>query len=347
VHIRRVWRPGLSQESSLGRIVNAAWMIAAWSMLSLKSRRPDVVLVGTDPILSMTVGLAWGLLRRRVRIAHWCFDLYPEAASAANLLNEGSLTYRMLRGLAAVSYRRCSLIADLGSCMRERLANYGKHEFQTLVPWALVEPERPATGDRGIRKKMFGDADLGLLYSGNFGQAHSYREILDLARLMRDDGVQFTFAVRGNRVQELQGDVLPEDCNIRFLDFVPESQLQAHLGAADVHLVSLRPEWAGIVVPSKFFGSLAMGRPVIFAGPPSSAIACWIYEHKVGWVLTPETIAGVADDLRALRRQPQRLQEMQTRCHAVYHKYFARETVLDGWDACLRQMLIACQGASR
>jgi colanic acid biosynthesis glycosyl transferase WcaI len=339
VHIRRLWRPDLSQESSLGRIVNAAWMAVAWSLLSLGSRRPDVLLVGTDPILSVAVALPWRLWRPRVRIAHWCFDMYPEALTAANLLPHTSLTSRVLRGVAGQAYQRCDLIADLGPCMRERLRHYGERDFVTLVPWALVEPAEPARGDPILRQHMFGEADLGLLYSGNFGQAHSYREILDLARRLRGAAVELAFAVRGNRVAELQHDVSAEDSNIRFLEFVPESRLQDHLAAADVHLVSLRPEWAGIVVPSKFFGSLAIGRPVIFAGPPESAVACWIREHQIGWVLTPATLASVAADLRSLAREPRRLQELQARCHAVYQQHFARETVLDRWDQSLRQLL--------
>ena len=53
-----------------------------------------------------------------------------------------------------------------------------------------------------------------------------------------------------------------------------------------------------MVVPSKFFGSLAAGRPVVFAGGPDSAIAGWIREFGVGWVLTADNVAEVAAELR-------------------------------------------------
>ena len=42
VEFRRVWRPGLRQSSSLGRLGNAIWMIGAWSFLALnRSIQPD------------------------------------------------------------------------------------------------------------------------------------------------------------------------------------------------------------------------------------------------------------------------------------------------------------------
>lgn len=341
VHVRRIWRPRLQQASTLGRIVNAAWMLAAWSTRALpgRGRRPDVLLVGTDPMASVLVARLWRLLRPDVRLAHWCFDMYPEALVAAGMLPARSWTNRLLRRLVGAAYRCCDLVAELGPCMRQRLLQYGERPTVTLVPWALVEPESLAAPDPAVRQAMFGDARLGLLYSGNFGQAHTHREILDLARSVRGTSIRLAFAVRGNRVQQLRDDVGPADDNIRFLDFVPERDLPAHLGAADVHLASLQPEWAGIAVPSKFFGSLAIGRPVLFAGAADCAIAGWVRQHGVGWVLTADNRAAVADELRRLSDRPDELAALQQRCHAVYHEHFAREKMLDRWDEELRRLL--------
>src|ERR1700722_6095366 len=69
LNIRRVWRPRFRQSSTLGRILNAAWMVLAWSFIGLRSRRtlPDVIVVGTDPVFSVIVALAIRVLRPRVR----------------------------------------------------------------------------------------------------------------------------------------------------------------------------------------------------------------------------------------------------------------------------------------
>src|SRR5262249_23919267 len=150
-----------------------------------------------------------------------------------------------------------------------------------LVPWAIAEPEAVQAPDPAVRKQLFGDARLAVLYAGNFGRAHSYEEFLELARALRGSQGHFCFAVRGNRALELRQAVGPDDTNISFADFAAESELNLRLAAADIHLASLRPGWTGVVVPSKFFGSLAAGRPVIFAGEPRSAIARWIRQYNV------------------------------------------------------------------
>jgi glycosyltransferase involved in cell wall biosynthesis len=338
IHIRRVWRPRFRQASDVGRLLNAVWMLAAWSLPV--GRRPDVLIVGTDPILSVFVAVTWRLTRPGVKIAHWAFDLYPEAPVADGMLRPDSLLVRGLRTALRVAYGCCDLIADLGGGMRRRLDAYRpRGKRVTLVPWALSEPARPVPPDPAVRRELFGDGGLGLLYSGNFGRAHSYEEFLDLARRLRESAVSVCFAVRGNRADELRKAVRPDDSNVSFAGFAPESELERRLSAADVHLVSLRPEWTGVVVPSKFFGSLAAGRPTVFAGSPDSAIAGWIREFGVGWVLTPGNREAVAADLQALAADPARLAALQRHCHAVYHEHFSWRVVVDGWDRELRALL--------
>ena len=89
--------------------------------------------------------------------------------------------------------------------------------------------------------------------------------------------------------------------NVSFAGFAPEAALVKRLAAADIHVVSLRPEYTGLAVPSKFFGALASGRPVIFSGTNDSALAQWIEELKIGWVLNEHTQDRVAAELLAIR----------------------------------------------
>jgi glycosyltransferase involved in cell wall biosynthesis len=257
------------------------------------------------------------------------------------MFRDNSLHVRIAKRVAGASYQSCDLVADLGSCMRERLDLYGHQSRKvTLPPWALSEPDAVRTPDFQTRKELFGEASLCLLYSGNFGQAHSFDEFLELARMLRPEPIRFCFGVRGNRVEALKAAVRSDDSNVSFAGFAPESVLEARLAAADIHLTSLRPSWTGVVVPSKFFGSLASGRPVIFAGPADSSIARWIREHNVGWVLNQESLPAVAQELRELARNKEKLRSMQDRCHNVYQRHFSLGRIMDRWDQELRELLV-------
>jgi len=342
VLIKRCWRPRFKQDSSKGRIINALWMIVAWSTLAFRSKKnlPDVLFIGTDPVLSILVGGIVKTFRPSVKIVHWAFDLYPEAAIADGLLRPQSRFVRLLKSLLGYAYRSCDLVADIGSCMRARLESYG-HQCKklTLPPWALVEPARVETANPVLRQQLFGDAKLTLMYSGNFGRAHEFVEFLHLARRLRNTGIVFGFAVRGNRVAELKSAVTSEDTNIRFLPFANEAQLGEHLATGDIHLVSLRQNWTGIVVPSKFFGCLASGRPVLFAGEAQASICQWINEYQVGWHLTVDTVETVAQQLLFLADHRDELLSMQQRCQQTYQDQFSRRHIVEQFDSEMKTLI--------
>ena len=153
VEINRVYRPGWNQASALGRILNLSWMLIAWSLKSL-TRNPDVVIVGTDPILSVLIALPWKLFRPKTKIVHWCFDLYPDAAVESGLLSADSRVTRWIRHLCQMAYRRCDVVVDIGQCMRARLATRDVTEI-TLTPWALAEPSAPLPIDVEERQRVF------------------------------------------------------------------------------------------------------------------------------------------------------------------------------------------------
>lgn len=334
VVISRIWRPRFAQSSSLGRILNAAWMIAAWSRIALRGKAdcPDFVLVGTDPILSVLVALPLKWLRPEIKVAHWAFDLYPEAAIADGMLSPSGKVARLLNSVLRRAYAQCDLVVDLGICMKRRLVAYGGGAAHcTIVPWALAEEKAPIPPEPELRLRLFGNAKLAILYSGNFGRAHAYSDFLALARSMRSSGVEFRWSVRGNAVEQLHSEIRSSDVNIGLVGFVPESELARHLAAADIHMVSLKPEWSGVVVPSKFFGSLAAARPVLFAGPEDSSVAHWIREHGVGWVLNQSSVDELRFRLRYLADHPERLRELQAHCFSVYQSSFSRDKMIAAW----------------
>jgi len=341
IQINRIWRPKFKQASSLGRILNSLWMIGSWSLKALTRKdKVDVLVIGSDPVLSVMVAPLWKLIRPSTLIAYWCYDLYPEGAIAEGLIDKNSILTKAIKSLLKLAYNSCDLVADLGICMRYLMETY-RHTARkvTLVPWALYEPDSVVASDFLERNELFGDAKLCIMYSGNFGRAHSYEEILELARILKDDGIHFSFGVRGNCADMLYNSVSSDDKNITFAGFAPECDLGKRLAAADIHLVTLRTSWTGVVVPSKFFGSLAAGRPVIFAGSRGAAISRWIEKYKVGWVLDREALPSVAQQLRELAKSKVNFDIMKQRCFNVYQNHFSKQITMNRWDHELRILI--------
>jgi glycosyltransferase involved in cell wall biosynthesis len=341
VSVRRFRHPPFPESKNIGRLLNSFLLSVNW-FFALLFLRVDVAIFGTDPQFLYFIIPILKVFRPKMKVALWGFDLYPEVIIADGIKLPVVLR-KILAWWAGVSYRHCGLLVDIGSCMRERLVKYSsKAKHETIVPWALDEPRNLVweTND-SVRQDLFGNAELGLLYSGTIGKAHQFEEFILLARELRrrDAPVSFCFAGRGNYCRQLREMTTKEDSNIAFGEFIDEKYLPLRLAAADLHLISLRQGWEGIVVPSKFFGSLAAGRPLLYCGAGESCVAKWIRDEDVGFVVTKDTIGGIADALELLCKNKLRLRQMQERSFSFYQRCFTKEIQRAKWNKSLREYI--------
>ncbi len=252
----------------------------------------------------------------------------------------GGTLSRVFTAILKLSYLSCDLVVDIGNCMRQLLRKYDTSMCSaTLVPWALSEPDQLPLVPQEERSAVFGEVRLALMYSGSFGRAHGFEDMLDLMRHLRGTPIKLALSVKGNREEYLRAAIGVEDTNISFVPFAPATLLGQRLASADIHVVSLRKEWTGTVIPSKFFGALAAGRPVLFCGDRNSSIAEWIEKYDLGWVLEPGNAAVVAKSLLHLLKDDNALQRLKERCFRVYHEHFSRAGAIHEWNCQLSALL--------
>lgn len=342
IKIIRVNRPAWNQANYFTRSLNALWMMMAWILKLLKMPSADVIIIGSDPQFSQLLFPILKLFKKQRYLVYWCYDLYPDALIADSMNCLVKWVAQKMKLLIGQCYKSLDLIVDLGPCMRERLNNYKIKSFrETLTPWALVEPHNIQESDPKTRYELFGNAQLALLYSGNMGKAHEFSLFLELARMVYKENpeIHFVFSCRGNRYDELRKAVTQEDYNVHFAPFADETQLEKRLISADIHLLSLNREWEGVVVPSKFFGSLAVGKPVIYAGPETSSIAKWIKEFDLGLILTEKNLEEIAKIILKIAKNKEILYDWGRNAFNCYQQYFSKKIIMDKWDTILRGLL--------
>lgn len=342
IKIFRIHRPGWNQARYLLRLANSLWIMAGWVVKLLKIPKTDILIIGSDPQFSQMLFPVLKFLRRQKFLVYWCYDLYPEALMVESQNRIIKWIAKEMTHLMKLFYKQTDLIVDIGQCMRRRFDKYCSNKPKlTLTPWALVEPVNKKEPDPLVRYELFGKANLALLYSGNMGKAHDFSLFLKLARAIyrQNPGISFCFACRGNRFAELKDSINAEDRNIRLVPFAEESELEKRLNAADIHLLSLRPEWEGIVVPSKFFGSLSVGKPVLYAGPEGSAIADWIRRYDLGLIVTEDNFERIAKELLELAENRDKLRNWGENAFNVYQMHFSKKIIMDKWDRALRNLI--------
>ena len=272
----------------------------------LQRQQPaDALVCLTTPPFIGLLGAQW---RRKSGLPFilWCMDLYPEVLTAHGWLSPWNPLQFILRRWARRERRGAAAVVALGLDMAARLRNTGAARVEMIPVWAStrLNPQVEAAA-RALRKtRGWADDEIVLLYSGNMGRAHSATEFAALAEHLRQVSPRCRFVFAGDGPARAAWARRWSD-RFEFLPAVP-GDAAAHLRAADVHLVSQKPAWQGIVVPSKFPAACAVGRPVVFAGPPQSAIGQWLGAADAGWLLNEPAPADLAAVARALRDPVQR-----------------------------------------
>jgi colanic acid biosynthesis glycosyl transferase WcaI len=266
-------------------------------------RKPDVVVTMTSPPY---VGLLGALLaeRRKVRHVHWAMDIYPDVLEAHGMW--GGFVRRKLEDLARWQMARTKLVIAPAPGMARRITDrVGPGTNVVSVPlWAHERAPDPA--DVLALRDTLGwpRHRLILLYSGNMGLGHRFPEFLECAKTLGPAGPLWLFAGSGPRRQEVeaaQSPVVP----IQLLPYAGAEEHRLRSLAADVHLMSLRPSWDGLIVPSKLQAAFGLGRPVIFVGSREGEPGRWIEESGGGWVVIEDDMPGLIRAIAEATHRPE------------------------------------------
>ncbi len=289
VEVRRVGFSLFGKASIAARIMDFAlfYVLATLRVLTLK--KPDVVVSYTTPPFIALVGLLCKWLRGS-RAVYWVMDLYPDLPVACGVMREGALPTRFFEGVNRFLLRNSDANVVLGRCMRDRVLAKGVPASKVeLVPvWSDLADLTPVAPDANLLRKEWGlTGKVVVMYSGNFGLGHDATTICGAMERLKDrEDIAFVFVGGGKRRKEVEAFIREKGLkNAQYRDYVARERLNESLGLADVHLISLKQGVEGIMVPSKLFGIMAVARPGIFVGDPSSEIARVLEESHSG--LTP------------------------------------------------------------
>src|SRR6266849_8012218 len=302
----------------IGRVVSYASFFAGAAVRGVVGAKPALVLTLTTPPLISILGTLLKSLRGS-RHFIWEMDLYPDIAVDLNVLKPRSVVTRLTGTLADFSRNRADGIIALGDDMKARLVARGIPEHKILVA------ENWADGDE-IRPAPFKEGPLVVHYSGTFGFAHEENTVVAVMRQLRgDERFRFVFAGGGARRETLEEICRAEGIGTaEFRPYATRSELGLSLADGHVGLVTQISETLGAVVPSKTYGIMAAGRPVLYIGPSGSTPARILDSHGCGWRIEPGDAAGMVLLLERLERDRGLVREAGALARRAFEKFYDR-----------------------
>lgn len=282
----------------------------------------DMVLAMTDPPFEGIVGAFVALLKRKPYVYN-IRDLYPDMALGGSIVEPGMLS-RVWEKLHRWALRRATRVIVLGEDMRARIISKGVdpqrvaivRDGAEIVQADLPQPPLEAEVILTIRA----DFRFVLLHAGNLGFYGAWDTLLTAARELAKDGVGFVFVGDGTQRDQLKA-AAAGSSNVRFLPFFPPSKIPSVLAAADAHIITIKRGLEGVVVPSKMYGILAAGRPIVAVAPKETDAAALGVQHGFGVTADPDQPEALVAVIRALLADPARLAAMAAAARAAACEY--------------------------
>jgi colanic acid biosynthesis glycosyl transferase WcaI len=319
VQIKRLWAP---KARTSGRGHQLLRFIAFYSQLSLqlmcKPIGSDIIVMTTPPFLNWL-----GAAAKRVRggrLISWEMDVYPEILFATNTVARNSIIGRCLAHVTRWARLQTDFSIVLGPCMTALIA-------RTCPELKTVELQNWADGEVLFPVRVPGSSSgLRLLYSGNLGVAHDVDTVLGAIDNLVGIDIEIIFAGGGVKMPCVRG---VSRSNVKFQDPCDYSGLNNVLNDADIGLVTQSVECLGCVVPSKFYGLLAAGRPVLYIGPREATVAQVILTHNCGWVVDLGNVGALVSLLSALVKDRRQVVEAGLRAREVFESRFTAKLSID------------------
>jgi glycosyltransferase involved in cell wall biosynthesis len=277
--------------------------------------RPDVVISMTDPPF---IGAAAELLARRYRVPLVVIsqDVFPEIAVKLGRLSN-PIAIGALRAVIGSYLRFADRVVVIGETMKERIVEKGVDRDRVCVisNWGDAERVTPQPRENAWAEEHGLTDKFVVMHFGNVGHAQDLDTLIRATTFLRDlDDLVVPIIGVGARLDELTelAETVQAD-KVRFLPWQEYAQRSLPISAAHLHVVGLARGLAGYIVPSRMWGVLAAGRPVIAAAEDESETAAVVRATGCGIVVPPGDPLALAEAIRACHDGEYDLAEMGRR----------------------------------
>lgn len=334
VDVLRIRVPEFRKNFALSRIFNICAYFFSAVFATFRVEHQDYIFsISQPPVLGGILGVM-GKWIKKARFIYNIQDFNPEQVQAVGFTHNKLILGAMMK-LDKYSCRQADKVIVVGRDMVETL----RKRFDPMPPYAYInnwinEKEIvPLAADH--EKVMEFKCRYGLedkfivMYSGNIGLYYDLANILKIiGKFQARADVMFAFIGEGSVLEELKEYQQKNRLtNVTFIPYQDKRNLVYSLNAGDVHFVMNAKGIKGVSVPSKLYGVMAAGKPVLGILEKGSEARLIVEEAGCGLCVDPGDY-GAIEELVALfldQKETDRLNEMGIRGRSYLTDYLTKD----------------------
>ena len=343
VGIKRVWTFLFNKNKNIGRILNSTSCFLSMLPSLFFENRKHLLVINTNPALLTLLGVVANKLKKQkyVVLIH---DLWPELPAQVGMISRNGFIYRLIDFVNILALKNASGIVVLSETMKNAILKKvpeKRGKVHVLPNWADQNRIYPVPKDHNAMLKGIGLKDKKVvMYSGNIGRYQPMEVMIQAAGELRHrEDVAFVFAGDGGKKKEIERMAVSMNLdNVTFLPFQPLGHLAESLSMADLSLVGIYPENEGVIMPSKLYGLLAVGKPIICVSDPESEVVGILRAADAGVHSSIDDPKELARKIEGVLDNEARAVEMGENGRRYFLEHFERKKITRQWKDLLTSL---------
>lgn len=323
VKIIRVRVPEFTKANKMSRIKNiVAYFFGALGASRKAGKQDYVFTISQPPILGGLLGVL-GKWMKHAKMIYCIQDFNPEQVMAVNY-SSNKLVLKVMMIADKFSCRQSDLVItvgrDLVETLKNRFHNRNVPKYTMINNWIDEKEVYPLPADNekvlAFKTKYGLEDKFVIMYSGNIGLYYDLEKLVKVLKQFRKgytmkgvyepgpktaDGreVVFAFVGAGSVLNKLVDYTQQHHFeNVVYIPYQDKEDLIYSLNAGDVHWCVNAKGIKGVSCPSKAYGIMAAGKPIIGVLEEGTEIRALIEECNCGKCCEPGDYVEVADIIR-------------------------------------------------
>lgn len=348
IRIVRLRAPSVDKTNKLSRIKFIVSYFFLAIVALMKQREVDLIYtISSPPVIGGLIG-AVGKLMRRTKLVYNIQDFNPEQAEAISYTRQKWL-FKIARGLDNISCRASNHIITVGMDMQETLVSRFRGSRvpvnSVINNWTDEEDIVPLQRDHPKIKQFLAEHQLEnkfiVMYSGNLGLYYDLENIIQITSDFKDNPeFMFVFIGEGGVKKKMEQYVKNHEIsNVLFLPFQPKDKIKYTLNAAHVHLVVNQKGIKGVSVPSKIYGVMAAGKPIIGVLEKGSEASSLIENSGCGVVVEPHSYRDLVRSIETIAQMNRNvLDQVGLKGRTYLENHLAKKTAIEKYKHLLQMV---------
>lgn len=347
INIYRLKYGNFNNKSKFGRMINFFSFFMSALMKLPKIMKYQVVMVYSNPPILPIIGY-WAKKLAKVKLVFVGFDLYPDNAIAINAIRPNGVISKIMKYINKRVYSSADRVVAISSDMKKYMleANKELDEDRTVIipNWYTGEIEHSGIIENYEFKKLRETYQLIVLYTGNMGEAQELDTIVDSIIKMNKSGnyknVLFVFTGHGSKKDQIEQKLINAGVsNIKFYGYLKGQDYKDILNISDVCLVSLKKGIEGLGVPSKTYGYLAYGKPVILIMSDETELAKNIIAFKAGFNVIQNDVDGFITSIESFLANENLVKDYAKNSYRLHNDLYKKSISLEKYSRMVDEII--------